>query len=206
MHELLLLGDRDRRLERLLLHAAHLELGLADHVEQAVHPPGRHAHVVAGAPRRRDLVELVVGVRGLDVEQPRHGHGVGAGERGIERGHDLGDRLGRHGPVGAGQRAAERVGRDEQQVHEVAAYAGAPVAQHSEQVLGAVREGHDAVEPEHARRALDGVRVAEQRHDDLPRRRVLLETEQPVAQRGEPVLHLRAEGGDQLRVVAPGHR
>ena len=129
--------------------------------------------------------------------------GVVAGDGAVERGDDGGELVGADRALGARQRAADALGGHEQQVDEVLADGEPAVAQRAEQVLGPVGDVDDAVEAEHPGRALDGVRVAEQARDQLPRRRVRLEPQQPLAQRGEPLLDLRAEGRDQLRVVGP---
>ena len=76
-------------------------------------------------------------------------------------------------------RNADSVTAREQQVDDVAAYAEPPVAKSAEHVFACVRDLQHAVEAEHPRAALDGVRVAEQTRDELPRRGMLLELQQP---------------------------
>ena len=133
---------------------AHVELGLADDVEQVVHPTRRHADLLAGAvrPGGRDRVAGIGDVGlvplGLDVrrarrrpgQQPGDRHRVGTGQRGVESGGDLGQRRLGQLSLGTGQRPPDRLGGHEQDVDEVPAYVQPSVAQLPEQVLAAVRE------------------------------------------------------------------
>ena len=129
---------------------------------------GRDAYVLAGP---RGAVDDVVGVAGVPVRRGLEGEtgdddGVDAGEGGVERGHDVGHDGGRDPALRARQGSAERVRGHQQEVDEVATDRDPAVADHAEEVLGAVGHGDDRIEAEHARRPLDRVGVAEERGDD----------------------------------------
>ena len=105
-----------------------LELGLADHVEQVVHPPGWHAHGLAPAALRLRGLDDVLDV---DLDHRRGELGdldrVGAVERLVERDHQGREVVGGDGAVGAGHGPADALGGCEQQVHQVTAYGEAAV-------------------------------------------------------------------------------
>ena len=210
-----LLGREGQQAAGGLLDAPGAEVGLADGVQQLVHLAGGDPDAVAG------------GARGLDrgghhggLDDRRDGLGGHDGDHGAEHRYDDGvlavdgRRERRHdrrevvvAELAAGQRPVDGVAGREQHVDEVAADGEAPVAQRAEQVLHRVADLQHAGQAEHPGGALDGVRVAEQAGDDLPRCGVALQLEQAGLQRGQPLLDLRAEGGEQLGVVPPGgHR
>ena len=123
--------------------------------------------------------------------------GQGSLEYVVERGEvAVGDRV-----RSPGNRATDAVAGSEQQVDERAGDGEPAVAQGAQEVLAGVGQLQHAVQAEHARRTLDGVRVAEQSGDRLPRLTVALELEQPSLQRRETLLDLGPERRDQLRVV-----
>ena len=82
---------------------ADVELGLADDVEQVVHPAGGHADRVAAAARR-----LAGRRRRRPPRRPAAGtvDRVVAGDGAVEGGHDAAELVGPHRALGAGQRAA----------------------------------------------------------------------------------------------------
>ena len=140
-------------------------------------PGGRDAHRLAGArrPARRPARRrrrLLLDRRRARARRP----GPRRRARGRARRATAARSSGSTGCVGAGHRAADAVGGGEQQVDEVACGRQPAVAQRAEQVLGrGGRVRATAVEAQHAGRALDGVRVAEQTGDELARRAVRLE-------------------------------
>ena len=165
---------------------------------RAASGPGPSRRCAAGRARRRGRASsAATGVgRGTST-------GSSPGEGLVEGLHQGLDVLVADRGVGAGHGVGDGVGDREEQVHEVAADAEAAVLESTQEVLGAVGEPDDAVEGQRARRALHRVGVAEEAGHELLGRRVLLEPEQPVAQRGQLLVDLRAEDRDELRVVGP---
>ena len=196
-----LVGGQGQQGARRLLDPTGAEVGLTDDVQQVVDLGGGDADRIRGLPVGRCVVDLDL-LGDVHRGEGRHLARVGAGH-GPDQGVD--DRLEQRVVDGvvARQRAADAVACGEQQVDVVLADREPAVAQRAEQVLHVVGDVQHALEPEHARRALDGVGVAEQRRHDLARALVVLEREQACLQRREPLLDLRAEGREQLRVVAP---
>ena len=187
------------------LEPAGVELGLADDVDQLVDLGGRDPHRVAAAAQR--VVDAVVLVD--DRAESSCGTTTGsspASARCIASASACRCSSGT-GSSTPGSAPAMPSQDGEQQVDEVAADRQPAVAKRAEQVLGVVRDREDLGQAEHPGRALDGVGVAEQARDDLARRGMRLEREQPSLQRRDPLLDLGAERREQLRVVSPaGHR
>ncbi len=177
---------------------ADLQLGLTDHVEQVVHPPGGHPDGLAAARAEAVTVGVLVDPRQLGD----HDRGL-TGTGGLQGRDDRRQVLGADRAVCAGHRPGDALGGDEEHVDEVLARGHPPVPQRPEQVLGEVSHLDDGVQAQHPGRPLDGVRVPEQARDELLGRRGVLEPEQPLAQRGQPVVDLGPERRNQLGVVGP---
>jgi len=118
-------------------------------------------------------IDTEVVVRVVDKWGPvRDGHRVVTGEGRVQRGRERLQVLVGHRVLDAGHGRGDAVAGCEQQVDDVATHVETTVTQTAQKVFAAVRHLKDAVETEHARGALDGVRVTEQAADHLTRRRM----------------------------------
>ena len=124
-------------------------------------------------------------------------------QRFVESVDQSGQILGVYGLISTGQPSANAFGRGKEKVDEVSAWIESSVTNGAQKIFRPVGRVDHAIKTQHARRSLDGVGISEERCHELSGLRMVLQLQEPIAQRGKPVLDLLSEGRYQLRVVGP---